>query len=321
MTRYVAGRVAGALLVLVAVAATVFWLFELLPGDAATVLLSRQGGGRPDPGQLASLRAELGLDRPAAERFLGWAGGIVRGDLGVSLLSRRPVSEVMQSRLNNSLTLAAVTIAILIPLSILLGLGAGARPGSRLDRCVSSVALVAESLPPFVIGVLSISWLALALGWLPAVSLVPTGSSPLERPEVLVLPVVCLLCGLAPHPIRIARAQMAEVMSSDYIRAARINGIGQRRLVLRHAAPNALSAALHPLAGAVVGLVGGIAVVETLFAYPGLAHELLRAISARDLPFVQSTAVLLAAFGLLAYLAADIVAMALTPSGRNVLGT
>ena len=133
------------------------------------------------------------------------------------------------------------------------------------------------------------------------------------------LPVVCLLCGLAPHPIRIARAQMAEVMSSDYIRVARINGIPQRRLVLRHAAPNALSAAVHPLAGAVVGLVGGIAVVEILFAYPGLANELLRAISARDLPFVQSTAVLLAAFGVLAYLAADIVAMALTPAGRNVL--
>lgn len=307
------------MLVLSVVAATVFWLFELLPGDAATVLLSRQGAGQADPARLALLRAELGLDRPVSERFLEWATAIATGDLGVSLLSGRPVSEVMQSRMGNSLTLAVVTIVILVPLSVILALGAGARPGSRLDRCVSTVALGAESVPPFVIGVLGISWLALGLGWLPAVSLVPTGSSPLERPAVLVLPVVCLLCGLAPHPIRIARAQMAEVMGSDYIRAARINGIPQRRLVLRHAAPNALSAALHPLAGAVVGLIGGIAVVETLFAYPGLAHELLRAVSARDLPFVQSTAVLLAGFGLLAYLIADIAAMALTPSGRNML--
>lgn len=319
MTRYIAGRVAGALLVLCVVAATVFWLFELLPGDAATVLLSRQGAGQPDPARLAVLRSELGLDRPAIERFAEWATGIAGGDLGVSLLSQRPVAEVMGSRLANSTILAVVTIAILVPLSVLVGLGAGATPGSRLDRSVSAVALAAESVPPFVIGVLGISWLALGLGWLPAVSLVPTGTNPLQRPEVLVLPVICLLCGLAPHPIRIARAQMAEVMGSDYIRTAQINGVPKHRLVLRHAAPNALSAAVHPLAGAVVGLIGGIAIVETLFAYPGMAHELLRAISARDFPFVQSTAVLLAGFGLLTYLAADVIAMAMTPAGRNVL--
>ncbi|AQA02189.1 ABC transporter permease [Mycobacterium sp. MS1601] len=319
MARYLARRMAGALLVVVIVAAAVFWLFELLPGDAATILLSRQGAGQPDPRQLEMLRAELGLDRPALERFAEWAAGLAGGDLGVSLLSQRPVSEIIAPLLGNSMVLAAVTVAILIPLSVTLGLAAGARPGTRLDKVVSSVALSAESVPPFVIGVLCISWLALGLGWFPAVSLVPRGTSPLERPEILVLPVLCLLCGLAPHPIRVARAQMGEVMSSDYITAARINGIPERRLVLRHAAPNALSAALHPLAGAVVGLVGGIAIVEVLFAYPGLAHELLRAISGRDLPFVQSAAVLLAAFGVFAYLIADIVAMLLTPSGRNVL--
>ncbi|UXA16771.1 ABC transporter permease [Mycobacterium sp. SMC-4] len=319
MTRYVTRRLAGAAIVLFVVAGLTFWLFELLPGDAATVLLSRQGAGQPDPQQLAALRSELGLDRPAVERFVEWIVGLTRGDLGTSLLSQRPVAEVMQFRLGNSLVLAAVTVAILIPLSVLVGLSAGAYPGSRFDRWISSVALASESVPPFVIGVLSISWLALGLGWLPAVSLVPAGTNPLERPEILVLPVLCLLCGLAPHPIRVARAQMAEVMNSDYIRTARINAIPQRRLILRHAAPNALSAAVHPLAGAVVGLLGGIAIVETLFAYPGLAHELLRAISARDLPFVQSTSVLLAAFGLLTYLAADLVAMTLTPAGRNVL--
>lgn len=319
MTRYIAGRLAGAAAVLCVVAGLVFWLFELLPGDAATVLLSRQGAGQADPEQLAVLRAELGLDRPAIVRFVEWAAGLLRGDLGMSLLSQRPVSEVMRFRLANSLVLAAVTVTLLVPLSVLCGLTAGAYAGSRFDRWVSRIALASESIPPFVIGVLCISWLALGLGWLPAVSLVPTGTSALDRPEVLVLPVVCLLCGLAPHPIRIARAQMAEVMGSDYIRTARINGVPQLRLVLRHAAPNALSAAVHPLAGAIVGLIGGIAVVETLFAYPGLAHELLRAISARDLPFVQSASVLLAGFGLLTYLVADVAAMALSPAGRNVL--
>lgn len=317
MMLYLVRRLAGAAGVLGVLSVAVFLLFDLLPGDAATARLSRTGGGQPEAEQLAALRAELGLDQPLVSRYLDWAAGFLRGDLGVSFLSGRPVSEILDGRLANSLTLAVITAAVLIPGALMIGLAAGARPGSRLDRCISFCALGAESVPAFVVGVILIAWVAVGWGILPAVSLVPADTAAWARPEMLVLPVCCLLLGLAPHPVRLVRAQMVQVMEAPYLIAARANGISELRLVLRHAAPNALSAAIQPLAGAVVGLVGGIAVVEIVFAYPGVANELLRAVSGRDLPFVQSVAVLLGAYGLLVYLVADIAALRLNSAGRQ----
>lgn len=321
MIRYLLRRVGGAIAVLFAVALVVFGLFELLDSDAAAVALSRHGGGQPTAEQLAAKRAELGLDRPAPVRFAEWTGDFVRGDLGDSLLSGRPVREVLLGRLGNSVVLAAITAALLIPLALALGLLAGSRAGSRTDRAVSSLALVAESLPSFVSGVILVATVSLTLRLLPAVSLLPTGTSPWERPEILVLPVLCLLIGLAPHPVRVVRAQTADVMASPYITAVRSNGVGGWRLLARHVAPNAVSASIHPVAGSIVGLIGGVAVVETLFAYPGLSQELLRAIAARDFPFVQSAAVLMAALGLIVYLLADLATLAVSPRARReVLG-
>ncbi|HLS79376.1 MAG TPA: ABC transporter permease [Nocardia sp.] len=319
MARYLLRRLTAAACVLCVVAVTVFALFELLDSDAAEVALSRYGAGTPTPEQLAALRAELGLDRPAPIRFLDWAGDVVRGDLGRSLVSGRPVSDVLFDRLGNSAVLAAVTLALLIPLAIGLGLLAGSRPGSWLDRVVSAAAPAVESVPPFVTGVLSVAVVALSLRLLPAVSLVPRGASVWHSPEVLVLPVACLLLGAAPHPIRMVRAQCAQVIDAPYIRTARLNGVRGARLLVRHVAPNALSAAVHPLAGAVVGLVGGIAVVETLFVYPGVSAEIIGAIVARDFPFVQSAAVVLAAFGLAVHLAADLLALWLSPPARAIV--
>lgn len=318
MTRYIFRRLAAGVAVLLVVAVLVFVLFAVLDSDAAVVILSRQGGGDPSPEQLAALRAELGLDRPAPIRFLDWAGGLLHGDLGRSLISGRPVGQVLGERLANSAALAACAVVLVIPLSIGLGLLAGLRPGSRVDRLLSIGALTLESVPAFVIGVVLVAVVSLSFRLLPAVSLIPAGTSAWSRPEILVLPVLCLLAGLLPHPIRMVRARTVEVMESPYIRTARINGVGDRRLAVRHVCPAVLSTAVHPLAGAIVGLVGGIAVVETLFEYPGISKELLTAIAARDYPFVQSTAVLLAAFGIGAYLLADLLALLTSPRARAV---
>ncbi|TCJ97186.1 ABC transporter permease [Nocardia alba] len=321
MIRYIARRLGAAVLVVFVVGVIVFCLFEVLDSDAAVVTLTRSGGGDPSPEQLAALRAELGLDRPAVVRFAEWQFAFLHGDLGDSLISGRPVRDVLSGRLVNSVTLAFLTAALLIPLAIALGTVAGARAGSLLDRVVSMSAIAAESVPSFVFGVLLVATVSLSLHLLPAVSLLPTGASAWDRPEILVLPVICLLIGLSPHPVRMVRAQTAEVMASHYIRTARLNGIGGMRLMLRHVAPNAISASIHPLAGSVVGLIGGIAVVETLFSYPGLSQELLRAVAARDFPFVQSTAVLLAAVGVAVYLVADLATLLVSPRARHsVLG-
>ncbi|MGW0246749.1 ABC transporter permease [Nocardia goodfellowii] len=318
MIAYVIRRAGAGAGVLFAVALIVFLLFEALDSDAATVLLSRAGAGDPTPEQLAALRAQLGLDRPAPVRFADWLIGFAQGDFGNSLISGRPVSEVLLGRATNSAVLALITAALLIPAALALGLVAGARTGTRTDRLISVGALAAESVPPFVIGVLLVATVSLSLGLLPAVSLLPTGASVWSRPEILVLPVTCLLIGLLPHPVRMVRAQTAEVLASPYIKTVRLNGIGGLRLLLRHVAPNAVSASIHPLAGSVVGLIGGVAVVETLFSYPGLSQELLRAIEARDFPFVQSAAVLLAAVGIGVYLLADLLTLLVSPRARQV---
>lgn len=320
MFRYFLRRAGAGAGVLATVTVLVFGLFEMLDSDAAVVILTRSGAGDPSPEQLAALRAELGLDRPAPVRFAEWVADLLHGDLGDSLISGRPVADVLFDRLANSGALALLTIVLLIPLSLGLGLLAGARPGSRTDRAISMGALAVEAVPAFVIGVLLIAVVSLSLRLLPAVSLVPTGTSVWARPEVLVLPAVCLLLGLSPHPARIVRAQTAGVMGSEYVRTARLNGVAGARLMLRHVAPNAVSASVHPLAGSVVGLLGGIAVVETLFSYPGVSKELLIAISARDYPFVQSAAVLLAAFGIGVYLLADLLALMISPRARAVVG-
>ncbi len=320
MLRYALRRAVAAAATLAVVALITFWLFELLPGDAATTLLTRGSGVAPPPETLAALRSELGLDRPAPVRFLEWLSGFAHGDLGTSLVSGRPVFEIAGGRAGNSLVLAGVATLLIVPLAVGLGLLAGSRPGSRLDRAVSMTMLGVEAMPAFVVGVFLVATVALAWGLLPAVSLVPSGTSPLARPAVLVLPTVCLVAGLVPHPARVIRAQTVDVMASEYIRVARVSGVGPARLLLRHVAPNAVSAAVHPLAASLVGLVGGIAVIEVLFGYPGLAQELLRAISARDLPVVQSVAVLLAAFGLAVYLIGDLLALWLSPAARRSQG-
>ncbi|NNH73135.1 ABC transporter permease [Nocardia uniformis] len=303
---------------LFAVALVVFVLFESLDSDAATVILSRTGSGDPNPEQLRALRTELGLDRPAPVRFVEWLLAFAQGDFGNSLISGRPVGDVLLGRAANSVTLALITAGLLIPAALALGLLAGARAGSRTDRVISVGALAAESVPSFVFGVLLVATVSLSLRLLPAVSLLPTGASVWSRPEILVLPVTCLLIGLAPHPVRMVRAQTAEVMASPYIQTIRLNGIGGMRLMLRHVAPNAVSASIHPLAGAVVGLIGGVAVVETLFSYPGLSQEVLRAVEARDFPFVQSAAVLLAAVGIGIYLVADLLTLLVSPRARQI---
>jgi peptide/nickel transport system permease protein len=320
VTRYLLGRVGGAALVLALVTCLVFLLFELLPGDAAVTVLSRGGAsGALPPEQLAALRHELGLDRPAAERFGSWIGGLATGDLGTSLLSRRPVAEVLGSRIGNSLVLAALTVAVLLPLAVTLGLWAGARPGGRVDRVTSTAAVAVDAVPTFVVGVVLIA--VVALGWrlLPAVSLVPAGTSPLARPEILILPVITLLAGLVPHPVRLIRARTAELVDSEFVRTAAVHGVGRFRLLTRHVAPAAVAAALQPVAGSVTGLVGGVAVVETVFAYPGLAQELIGAVAQRDFPVVAAAALLMAVFGVTVYLVADVVALLLSPLARRAV--
>lgn len=318
LVRYAFRRLGGGLAALLAVSLLVFAGTELLPGDAATVILAKSAsGGSATPEQVATVRHRLGLDRPAPERYVQWLGGMVRGDLGESLYSGKPVRAIIGRRFLNTLVLAALAGALLVPVAIGCGVWAGARAGRPADRVLSSAAVVVQSLPEFVTGTFLIAVLAVSLRLFPPVSLVPAGTSPLRRPEILVLPVLTLVGVMAGQSIRMVRARVAEVMDSAYVRMARLHGIPEHRILLRHSLRNALGPAVQLLANSIAWLIGGVVVVETLFGYPGLSQDLIKGITNRDIPFVQSVATVFAAFTIAVYTLADFVVMALVPQLRS----
>lgn len=306
-------RTGGALLVLFAVSVLVFAATEAAPGDAATARL----GPQATPDSVAALREQLGLDRPAPVRYLDWLGHAVRGDFGTSYANGRPVGELIADRFGNSLVLGLAATAVLVPLAIGLGLWAGLRAGRRGDRIVSGGALGLAAVPEFVTGALLMAAFAAGLGWLPAVSLLSAGQGPLDRPAVLVLPVLTLVSvGLAQN-LRLVRAGVAEAARSPAVDAARLNGVPEHRVALRYVLPAGLGPAVPTLARSVAYLLGGALVAESLFGYPGLAALLVDATAARDVPVVQAVALLGAAVAVAANLAADLAVSLLDPVQRH----
>jgi peptide/nickel transport system permease protein len=300
--RFLLGRVVAAVLTLGAVSVLVFAATDVLPGDASGAL----AGADATAAQRAQIRAELGLDRPAVQRYLEWAGGVLHGDLGTAFVGGRPVAGMLADRLPNSLLLAGVALAVMIPAAVALGLLAGMRAGRRTDRVVSTVTLVAVGVPEFLTAAILVAGLATGLGLLPEVSLVPLGGNPLDDPVILVLPALTLVVVGLALATRMIRASAADVAATPYVEAARLNGVRGLRLALVHVLPNALGPAVQVLATTIGGLVGGAVVVETFFGYPGVGFELQQAVVRRDVPVVQGLVMVLAAVSLTALLAGDV---------------
>jgi peptide/nickel transport system permease protein len=313
--RFLLSRIAGIAVTLAVLSAVIFAATELLPGDAVSAV----AGPRADAAQRVQVRAELGLDRPAAQRYLEWVGGAVRGDLGTTFTGRRPVTEVVADRIGNSMVLALAVFALLVPLALTLGtiagLGsAGGPPGRRADRIISLVTLSTLGMPEFLAAGLLLAVFAVWLGWFPAVSLVPIGGSVTAHPEVLVLPVVSLLVVTLGAVTRLVRAGVADVAVSPYVEAARLAGVRGPTLVVRHVLPAALGPAVQILAVGLGTIVGGAIVVETLFDYPGIGKELQSAVAGRDVPLVQGITLTLATVTLLALFVGDLVGRVLDPA-------
>jgi peptide/nickel transport system permease protein len=305
------GVAAGTLL---AASALVFAATQLAPGDAAAARLAGQGAS---PAQIAELRHNLGLDRPAWERYGDWLWSALHGDLGHSYATGEPVSALIAERAGNSLVLGLVAAALLVPSAVGLGLWAGLRAGRSADRVVTTATLALVSLPEFVIGTLLIQVFAVGAGWLPAVSVPPTGQGPLSQPQILVLPVLTLLSVCMAQNVRLVRAGVTEAAASDAVRAARLGGVPEHRVVLRWVLPAALVPAIPVLARYLAYLLGGTLVAETLFGYPGLAAALVNATAARDAPVVLGVGMLVAAVTVLLNLLADVLATALNPAMRR----
>lgn len=296
-------RLASAAVLLAVLSALVFAATAVLPGDAVSAV----AGVDASEAQRAEVRAGLGLDRPAAERYADWAAGAVRGDLGRGFVGDRPVTEVLATRLPNSLLLAGLTLAVTAPLAVALGLWTGMRGGAA-DRLVSTTAQVLAAVPEFVMAALLVAVLAVWLELLPRVSVVPLGGTPLDVPHALVLPVLTLSAVGLAVATRLLRVSVADAVATPYAEAARLNGVRGVRLAVRHVLPNAAGPAVQALTLTTGALVGSAVVVENVFDYPGIGRELQLAVAARDIPMVQGIATALAAVMLLVLLAGDICA-------------
>ncbi|QSB14611.1 ABC transporter permease [Natronosporangium hydrolyticum] len=314
MRRYLLRRGGIGLVQILVVATAVFWLAEALPGDAAVVA----AGDDPDPARIALIREQLGLDEPASQRYLSWLTGLATGDLGSSLRTGQPVTELLAPALGPTVVLAVVTLAVLLPLALTLGVTAAVRADGWYDRAVSTTTVALNAVPEFALAVLLVAVFALQLGVLPATAVGATGSSLLAEPSLLALPVAVLLCRSLCALTRLVRAGMVDALDAEYVAYARRHGVTGGRLLLRHALPNALPPAVQQLARTADWLIGGIIVVEAVFAVPGVSSVLVTAVSTRDIPVVQALAVLFAVVTVAVNLLADLVCHRLAPRSAVV---
>lgn len=295
----------------------VFVATEILPGDALDVTLTADEMAAMPPGALDAMRRDLGLDRPAALRYLDFLGTMARLDFGTTLLSRAPVSDIVWYPFRNSLALAAVTLALALPLALVLGVASAFWRGRGPDAAISGAVLLGYSIPEFVIGTGLI--MAFSVAW-PLVPATVTASSDAPLTELVgasQLAVATIVIGSVAYLTRLLRAGMIEALDSDAVERLRLAGLPERRIVLVHALPAAILPALTAAALYTAALVSGLVVVELVFAYPGIGQEMVRAVSTREIPVIQAIAVMAALAVIAANLAADLALLALDPRRRG----
>ena len=287
---------------LAVVSVVVFAITQVLPGDAAVMML----GENATPESLAAIRQRVGLDQPVVVQYARWVGGVLHGDFGVSLRTGQPVAAMMLEALSRSLLLAALSIGLMLVVAVPLGIVAAVRRGRPADLLVSVVSYIGVSLPEFVTATIFVLVLADWLQVLPATGYVPPTEDFGGGMLHLVLPVLTVSVILVAHVSRMVRSELVDVLHTDYIRAARLKGLDERTVLFRHALRNALLPTITIVALDVGYLLGGIIVVEEIFALPGVGRQLIVAIQARDLPAIQAGALIMAATYSLVNFAADL---------------
>lgn len=308
---YLARQLAWTLVTLVAVSFFVFAMNEFAPGDVAAKLL----GAFATPEQVAELTRRLGLDRPLLVRYVEYVGQVLRGDLGRSITFNVPVATLLADRLSNTLMLAAISFAAILPLAVLFGVLAGMREGSRTDLAVLVGATLLASVPEFAMGVFLASVFAVWLKWLPGTSPLDSGSGwPIA--SQLVLPVLVVVAYDIGYVVAMIRVSMINVMKQPFIRTAVLKGLPARSVVVKHALRNALVAPFTAILLQVNYLVAGVVVVETVFAFPGFGRMMLEAALSKDVAVVEAGALVAALVACLTQVAGDLGYRALDPRIR-----
>ena len=282
---------------------------ELLPGDLAQEILGQ--GATPEG--LRVLRLQLGLDTPPHIRYLDWLGGMVTGDMGLSLANKRPISELIGPRLANTLFLGGFAALIAIPVALTLGILAALYRNSFYDRSVNIFTLTSISFPEFFIAYILILFFAINLGWFPGISNISSELSFTDKLYRTLLPAASLTLVVVAHMMRMTRTSIINLLSSPYIEMAQLKGIKPLKIITRHALPNALAPIVNVIAINLAYLVVGVGIVEVVFVYPGLGQLLVDSVSKRDVPVVQACSMIFASVYILLNLFADIISIVTNP--------
>ncbi len=305
-------RIASALLTLFLVSAVVFTVSGLLPGDAAQEIL----GQSATPEQVSALRHEMGLDRPAVTRYFEWLFSIVGGDPGKSYVANMPVREIISDRLPNTLRLAGITALVSVVIALAIGVISAIRRGGRIDRALNIVTLSLVATPEFLVATLSVLLFSVTLLWLPSIAMAKADASWGETLRSLALPMLSLTSVVVAQMARMTRAAVADQLDRPYVEMARLKGVPFSRIVLFHVMPNAIGPVVNAMALSLSYLFGGALIVETIFNYPGLASLMVNAVTSRDMPLLQSCAMIFCANYLAMMLVADIIAILANPRLR-----
>lgn len=286
---------------------------QLLPGNVGRSVLGRDA---PEEA-VAAYNREHGTDRPVVVQYLDWLGGIVRGDLGTSLVPPEPpVWEVVQPALVNSMKLAVFAFLLVVPLGILGGVFAGLRAGRPTDRAITVVGLSLAVVPEFVTGLVLILVFAIWLGWLPVTAQWEPGDGAVTQVKYLTLPAMALAIVLFGYIARITRAGVAEALDADYTRTAYLKGLPQKTVIRRHVLRNALMPTIAVIATQVGYLVGGLVAIEYLFNYQGLGLMVLQAASQKDFTLLAAGVLIVGVVYLVVTLVADILFAMINPRIR-----
>ncbi len=310
--RLIGQRLLQVPLVLLAVSALVFWLIEVVPGDPGRNVLGQYATSE----QVQAWNEAHGLTGSVLERYLSWLTGFVTGDWGTSIIFATPVRELVLGRLGNSLLLGAVAFVILVPVAYALGAIQARREGSRTDRALTIALMSLASVPEFVLGVLLLIVFGLTLRWFPIQSSISLDGSVVDLVRALTLPALTLALGYVSVLARMTRTGVLDTIGSQYYRTAVIKGLHGPQLAVGHVARNAVIPTVSLLGIYLGSLLGGSAIVETLFGYPGLGALLVSATVQKDIFLLESGVMVAGVISLLALLLTDIAFVLIDPRVR-----
>lgn len=312
MLRFVAQRLLQTIPVLLVVSVTVFSLIHLIPGDPVQVMV----GDSQDPEVVAAIRHDLGLDRPLSVQYVSWLGDALRGDLGMSIRTRQPVTEIVVERAQPTLQLTVVALLMALSVALPMGILAATRRNSGIDVSATTFALLGVSMPNFLIGLLLIFVFAIKLRWLPTSGYVSVFEEPVRGLKFLVLPALTIGMAMAAVITRMTRSSLLESLDQDYVRTARSKGLVERRVVIGHALRNAMIPVVTVVGLQIGNLIAGAVITEYIFAIPGVGRLIVDSIFARDYPVLQGVVLFTAIGFILANLLADLMYAALDPRIR-----